>query len=695
LAYTLTYANDGPLFAQDVTITDTLPDDVSFGGIVSADPPLPGFDQDGQSLTWYTPTLAAGASGSIIFTVTVNTDAIGVIANNVVINSSIPDADTSNNVAVEETVIGDPSLASIYGYVFEDSDGDGVRDDDEAGIQGVTVTLDGDSTTATDLDGLYIFFTPLAGVHAIVETDLPGYLSTTPNEVHVDVALGNSFRVDFGDALTATVDFAAIYGTVFEDSDADGAWDDDETGIQGVPVTLDDVTATTTGPYGSYTFSTTIPGIHSVVETDLPGYLSTTSNEVHVDAALGNDYEVNFGDALAASADFAAIYGTVFEDSNDNDVWDDDEMGIPDVTVILDDVTAVATDPYGGYTLSTTIPGDHAIVETDLPGYLSTTPNEVHVDVALGSDYQVDFGDILAGGALCPPDSYEEDDTADQAVGLSVRQTHDFCDDDTDWVTFAAQAGDVYTITTLAWGQRTDTFLALFDTDAQTLLVANDDFAGATDYSSRIVWKAPADGVYYTRVTNRAGLTGNGTDYDLWIEGREMSALYLPLALRNYNKPALTSTQEALDKHDVSLTPTGVINHVCQDDHEVDDTWGQAHAIESGVLQVHSFDSNPAFYAADKDFVWFDASAGGNITFTVVLVTNTQTLLEIYDVQGTALNVTGTSQLVWTPANSGHYYLSVSPLGFTFGCADTTGYHLLMEQAAGYELYLPLAVKKY
>ena len=82
-------------------------------------------------------------------------------------------------------------------------------------------------------------------------------------------------------------------------------------------------------------------------------------------------------------------------------------------------------------------------------------------------------------------------------IGPDGRQTRDFCDNSTDWIGFNVQAGGLYTITTSAWGQRADTFLALYDTDGQTLLAANDDYQEAPDYSSQIVWQAPTTGVYY------------------------------------------------------------------------------------------------------------------------------------------------------------------------------------------------------
>ena len=178
--------------------------------------------------------------------------------------------------------------------------------------------------------------------------DLPGYFSTTPNEVHVDVTLGQSYRVDFGDMLTDS-GFASIHGTVFNDADGDGVRDADESGIPGVRVTLDGATATTTDINGCYTFSTTVAGTHTVVETDRAGYFSTTPNEVHVDVMLGHGYRVEFGDA-PINSDFATIYGTVFEDLDRDGARDADELGIPDVLITMDWIITTTTDLNGGYT---------------------------------------------------------------------------------------------------------------------------------------------------------------------------------------------------------------------------------------------------------------------------------------------------------------------------------------------------------
>ena len=103
------------------------------------------------------------------------------------------------------------NFAAIYGIVFEDTNGDGVQNLGEAGIQDVTVTLDGSDTTTTNASGYYVFTTTVVGTHTVVETDPDGYFSTTPNTVTLTVALNWHYQVDFGDALTTAPGPGNIY----------------------------------------------------------------------------------------------------------------------------------------------------------------------------------------------------------------------------------------------------------------------------------------------------------------------------------------------------------------------------------------------------------------------------------------------------------------------------------------------------
>ncbi|MGD2049034.1 MAG: SdrD B-like domain-containing protein, partial [Chloroflexota bacterium] len=602
---TIVYTNNGPSDVNNVVITDTLDGKVFFLGIVNEDPVMDGFDQNGQILTWTKSLLTSGTSGEIVFEVTVQPDSEGVITNSVQIKASEADPVPENNLDQINTSIGDPTKATIYGYVFEDNNGNGIKENGEPGIPGVVVTMDQAITATTDAGGLYFFTTSVSGTHIVVESQPSGYFSTTPDEVHLAVMLGESYRVDFGEAAD-DAGFAAIFGTVFEDSDSDGTWDISETGIDNVTVTLN--------------------------------YSGTK-----------------------------------------------------------------ITDLYGRFTFSTTLTGDHLVVETDPEYYFSTTPNTVTVVVEMNNGYEVNYGDVRADLASCPADPFEEDDEYAQAKELPTGsvQKHDFCDDAVDWMKISVDAGNTYTITTSSWGQRADTFLALFDIDGQTMLAANDDYAGTGDYSSRLVWKATATGEYFVRTTNRTNLEGFHTDYDIWVEEEKVYSLFLPIIFKNqgptagFGQPALFSManmEQSFVVPDDPESPTGEIVHACPDAYEIDDTWQQANSIESGEVQLHWFDSDPVLYAADKDFVSFDLKTGQEITFTVTS-TKTEVLLELYDATGNFMGLSGLDSLKIMNVQAGQYFLSASPNDPISGCQGETGYELFAEKSAQYGLYFPIIIK--
>ncbi len=280
--------------------------------------------------------------------------------------------------------------AFIAGTVFNDANGNGKQDDNENGIAGVTITLDGTVTTVTNGLGQYSFRISTAGTHTVEETDPPGFISTTPNKLNIYVVLGRYYIANFGDTDQLTGK-ASIYGTVFNDANGNGLLDDGEVGLPWVTVSLNG-DARVTNSMGQYTFQVTEAGVYTVVETDPPGYRSTTPNEVNVNVELGKSYQVNFGDTDDLT-NSAHIYGTVFNDDNGNGLQDPGETGIPGVSVKLDDDIIRFTNDLGQYTFPVSDPGMHKVTETDPEGYISTTPNEVNIDVVLGNSYLINFGD--------------------------------------------------------------------------------------------------------------------------------------------------------------------------------------------------------------------------------------------------------------------------------------------------------------
>ena len=318
---------------------------------------------------------------------------------------------------------------AIGDTVWFDTDGDGVQAGvQETGIPNVTVTLyadlNGDSnfvavtTMETGSDGEYLFENLPDGSYRVdvdtADSDLPRdafgapYVPTTATQVPVVVAGGSSYRdSDFG--FTA---LAALGDTVFWDANANGTQDWNEQGISNVTVNLyRDVNqngtndpgidafleSRTTDGDGRYVFSALLPDHYAVV-VDHSGPIASAALTADPDSdgipcgapgATGCDgqYGIELGVAQTfMGADFGyrpagALGDTLWVDVNDNGVRDDNEIGIPYVSVdILSNgvpVGTTETDADGYYLFDNLADGTYTVAvqtnDTDFPADLFAT----------------------------------------------------------------------------------------------------------------------------------------------------------------------------------------------------------------------------------------------------------------------------------------------------------------------------------
>ncbi len=292
LTYTLTYENTGDGEATGVTIVDYLPTNTIY---ISATPAPT--TVNGQTLTWDIASVP-GNSGPLTITIQVEVGS-GAFDHEVLHNVATLDyADANGNYYPQLSDYADTTVlhGSICGTVFNDLNFNGIWDAGEPGIPGVTITLSTGGTTVTDGNGYYCFPELPPGTYTVTETNLPDWSSTTPDVVDVTLGLDEDAIVNFGDAQTGK-----ITGTVWNDIDRDGIWDANENGIWSVTVTVYDtfgtLVATTTTDYdGYYMFENLAPGDYTVVETNLPGWISSTPDSVEVSLSSGEEERVNFGD---------------------------------------------------------------------------------------------------------------------------------------------------------------------------------------------------------------------------------------------------------------------------------------------------------------------------------------------------------------------------------------------------------------
>lgn len=312
---------------------------------------------------------------------------------------------------------GDQVMGRVGGSVYHDLNGDGQFDYGEPGLGGVLVDLiapgadeafgTGDDitvvTTTTTSDGNYGFSSIVSGTYAVQETDPPGYVSTSANEMQVYVPDAAAVGAGFGDMAVGRVG-----GAVYDDRDGDGRRSDDEFGLGGVLITLtapgadgifgtgDDTTAgtTTTSADGSYSFDGVPAESYLVEETDPSGYGSTTDNRASAIVSAGGAAGASFGDQRVGT-----IAGQVYYDLDRNGVfgqWDSPlggvqvgliDPGADEVFGSDDDTTVVTstTNSRGGYSFTGVGYGTYRVHETDPAGYVSVTPNDVDVTLDASS----------------------------------------------------------------------------------------------------------------------------------------------------------------------------------------------------------------------------------------------------------------------------------------------------------------------
>lgn len=333
---------------------------------------------------------------------------------------------------------GDQASGTLAGLVFSDTNGNGLRDEGESGIGGVTLRATGATgtrTTFTGGDGTYQFAALVPGAYTVEETDPSGFASTTPNLRAVSLASGGSASASFGDQPIQT-----ISGVVFEDTNGNGRSDAGEPGIGGVSLDLlpagseDPIRSTVTSadgryafaevPAGSYSVRQTIPSSYTVLAVNgLPpgpalqgGAPAPTTVVKAVSLADGGAANANFGNNVAGS-----LSGMVYLDLDGNGSPSPGEPGLGGATVQVRRVdggamvASAVTTGSGVYTIPAVPAGAYRITQVALAGYFVPV-QEVRVTLDEGGAAIANFGN-LAGGTVSG--RVFNDENGDGSVGPS------------------------------------------------------------------------------------------------------------------------------------------------------------------------------------------------------------------------------------------------------------------------------------
>jgi len=345
-------------------------------------------------------------------------------------------------IALPEAAAAPPSPvgASIEGYVFFDTDGDGVLDEGECRLKGWSLTLLGEDMGAeTGVDGGYSFGGLSAGAYrvrlSLVRVPEGIWQATSPasdprTSVQHEVVLEEgqtASQVSFG--VRRLEGTAAIGGFVFEDVNRNGVMDAGELRLGRAHLRLEGVDFSTyslepaaSEADGSYLLGDLPAGRYRVFASAPMLGLSvrTTGPEGPVVLAEGETLTgVNFGFARLRPA---SISGRVINDLDGDGVLEEDEPGLGGWSLCLArgssdviDCGIIHTEEDGTYAVGDLGPGSHGLrldhpelkSERDQPPYWVVTVPDAYWRTVILEEGQaatgVDFGVHKVGSPSAGP----------------------------------------------------------------------------------------------------------------------------------------------------------------------------------------------------------------------------------------------------------------------------------------------------
>ncbi|HEV2063302.1 MAG TPA: SdrD B-like domain-containing protein [Thermoanaerobaculia bacterium] len=281
---------------------------------------------------------------------------------------------------------------SVAGFVFNDLNGNGVRDGGEPGMAGVTITLasppSGYPTPSviSAADGSFQFLNLPLAAYTLSETVPAGFKQTAPPPpgtitATLDFAHQNITGLLFGKQALS----ARIFGNVFVDANGNGTQDPGDSPQSGVVVQLQGssgpAVSKTTGSGGTYSFDGLEAGTYTISELVPSGYVQTAPpppGTFTVTAAKGDSKgPYAFGNALAPPAT-GSISGDKWFDLNANGVIDGADYPLSGIVFVLTDSGGVQRTTTSGadgkYSFTNLPAGTYDLKEVLPPNFFQTFP---------------------------------------------------------------------------------------------------------------------------------------------------------------------------------------------------------------------------------------------------------------------------------------------------------------------------------
>ncbi len=284
---------------------------------------------------------------------------------------------------------------TVTGSVFADANDNGIRDNDENGLEGMKVELVEDETivftTTVNRNGEFKFdavmpgeyklhyVLPEYGIFAKVDADGnqfagEGYADTEP----FFIASAGSYTAPLCGALT----LGRISGQVFRDSNGNGVMDAGESPMSNAVITLtpgrDDLAAltVTTGEDGAFELTDLHPDTYRLTAVFPDGYVMSRTDHVDLPIHAGSNAEdaelplcmgESFESQILGCVRPAGLQGRMWLDENNNGLFDDGEQTPAGQKVtVLDETNGevfaeLLTDDHGYFGTHGMIPGKFTV----------------------------------------------------------------------------------------------------------------------------------------------------------------------------------------------------------------------------------------------------------------------------------------------------------------------------------------------
>jgi choice-of-anchor B domain-containing protein len=319
---------------------------------------------------------------------------------------SIVTKDEFNTTASTDTFslrIIPQTFGSVSGIVFNDSNGDGIKNNGETGLVNWKIKITGtkNDSAISDANGNYFIGNLPDGNYTLSEVLPNEFVQTIPSSP------GTYFlSISFGNSITGkhfgNFKLGKIGGQKFHDANGNGTKDAGENGIPNWKIFLNGVAndSVITDVNGNFLFTHLFAGTYTVSEENRNEWLQTFPvSGIHLVTVFSGAYLSgnNFGNYR-----YGKISGMKFNDVNANGIFDENENGIPNWKLFLlgAAMDSVSTDANGTYIFTNVHAGAYTLSEMQNVHWVQTFPSSGTYSGSVSSGDSIagkNFGNVQTG----------------------------------------------------------------------------------------------------------------------------------------------------------------------------------------------------------------------------------------------------------------------------------------------------------